>query len=65
METIMKILIDWYKEHHYSQGDSYYINYSYNLWIIGHSNDYPMQHGKGSSVRLTSAQVDEIINPLT
>ena len=62
MEDLMQNIIQWYKENHYDQGDSYYINYSYNLWIVGHTNDYPMQHGKGKSVRLTTAQVDELLN---
>jgi hypothetical protein len=64
MKELMQILIDWYKKVHYSQGDSYYVNYSAgaDLWIIGHSNDYPLQHGKGKSVRLRTKEVDEIIN---
>ena len=64
MKELMYKLIQWYKDNHYSQGDSYDVNYSYgiDLWIIRHSNDYPMQHGGGGQVRLNSRQVDEIIN---
>ncbi len=64
MEKLMKILIDWYKRNHYAQGDDYNVNYSpgADLWIISHSNDYPMQHGKGDHVRLRTADVEEIIN---
>jgi hypothetical protein len=64
MREQMKILFDWYKANHYSQGDNYFITYSpgSDLWIIGHSNDYPMQHGQGSSVRLNTAEIDKIID---
>lgn len=63
MKELMQILVQWYKDNHYSQGDDYIVTYtSSGLWIISHSNDYPMQHGAGKSVRLTNEQVDEIIN---
>ena len=63
-ETIMTKLLDWYKMNHYSQGDNYYINYSpgADLWFIGYTNDYPLQHGKGDSIRLTTKQVEKIIS---
>lgn len=62
-EELMEILIDWYKDNYYSQGDNYNVNYSpgAGLWIISHSNDYPMQHGKGGQVRLRTTDVEEII----
>lgn len=60
----MDKLIKWYKDNHYSQGDDYYVNFSpgTDLWIIGHSNDYPMQHGKGSNVRMRSDDIEKILN---
>ena len=64
MKEFMDKLIQWYKDNHYSQGDSYNINYSpeSDIWIISHQNDYPLQHGKGGSVVLSIYEIDEIIN---
>ena len=57
-------LIQWYKDNHYSQGDNYNVSYSpgCDLWIISHTNDYPMQNSKGGQIRLNSDEVEKIIS---
>ena len=43
-------LIKWYYDNKYNQGDSYSVTITNKgKWKVSHSNDYPMQHGNGSS----------------
>lgn len=43
-------LIEWYKQNKYKQGDGYYCRITNKgKWEVYHTNDYPMQHGSGSS----------------
>ncbi len=43
-------LIKWYQKNKYNQGDSYNVEITRKgKWKVYHSNDYPMQHGDGSS----------------
>ena len=46
----------------WNQGDNYYINYTKkNVWIIGYTNDYPLQHGTGQELRLPDDVVEFLI----
>lgn len=50
VKQIESKLIEWYKQHHYSQGDSYTVSITKKgKWQVSYSNDYPMQHGRGRS----------------
>ncbi len=61
VKSIEHKLLEWYKENIYSQGDSYNVRItSKGKWAVSHSNDYPMQHGKGLEVILTEDQFKEI-----
>lgn len=53
-------LIQWFKENKYSQGDDYscWID-DHGNWVVSYSNDYPMQHGKGSKHTFTDQQFKE------
>lgn len=56
VKIIEEKLIKWYKENKYSQGDSYSVSITKNgKWRVAHSNDYPMQHGSGSSYTFNEA----------
>ena len=58
---IKKKLITWCKETHYDQGDDYYAKQGDNgVWIVGYSNDYPLQHGKGQGYKITKEQLIEM-----
>jgi hypothetical protein len=55
------LIINWYKENKYNQGDSYHVRITNKgRWAVGHSNDYPMQHGGGSEYILTEEDFQEI-----
>lgn len=50
VKEIESKLLKWYKENKYDQGDSYSVLITRKgKWKVSHSNDYPMQHGDGSS----------------
>lgn len=50
VKVIEEKLIEWYKKNKYNQGDGYSVTITKNgKWQVSHSNDYPMQHGDGSS----------------
>ncbi|MBP2282771.1 hypothetical protein H4V97_001089 [Flavobacterium sp. CG_23.5] len=60
-------LISWCKAEKYSQGDNYncYVN-TKGKFVVGYSNDYPMQHGKGKDYILTDEEFTYAMNrPLT
>lgn len=58
-KAIELALLDWYKEFHCSNGDSYSVAISNTgKWSVSHSNDYPMQHGDGGSHTLTEKEFD-------
>lgn len=49
VKEIERNLIKWYKSYIYNQGDSYQCSLTKEgKWKVSHSNDYPMQHGKGN-----------------
>ena len=54
-------LIDWFKTK-YNQGDDYYATLDKDgLYVVGYFNDYPLQHGKGKSYKLTNEEFDKIV----
>lgn len=59
VKEIESALLDWYKEFHCSNGDSYHVTVtSTGKWSVSHSNDYPMQHGNGGRHILTEKEFD-------
>ena len=47
MSLIKETLLKIFKEKHF-QGDDYYCFQSKKKnWVVGYSNDYPLQHGDG------------------
>lgn len=59
---IERKLIQWYKNNHYSQGDDYRVSITNKgRWSVGHSNDCPLQHGRGKTVVLTDEQFEKAI----
>lgn len=56
-KTVEAKLLEWYRENKYSQGDSYSVRITNRgRWEVSYSNDYPMQHGHGSSHVLTEEE---------
>ena len=53
-------ILDWYKKNYTSCGDDYSVRItSKGKWAASHSNDCPLQHGKGGEVILTEEQFME------
>jgi hypothetical protein len=53
-------LIAWYKRTVFNQGDNYYaICDRHGDWTVSYTNDYPLQHGNGKSLKLTREQFFE------
>lgn len=60
VKRIEYALIDWHKEHVYSQGDSYQaFVLDDGRWAVSYSNDYPLQHGSGQTHIFTPAEFKE------
>ncbi len=56
VKDIEEKLIAWCKRYKYSQGDDYSVGITKEgRWVVGYSNDYPMQHGDGKSFVLTDS----------
>ncbi len=50
-------------EKYYTQGDDYHaFKNKKGKWNFGYSNDYPMQHGKGSDIILPDKMVNIIMS---
>ena len=61
-ELDKNLLEEWYRVNHYSQGDWYYTLIRKGKIIVGHGNDYPLQHGKGGEVVVSMEQFNKIKN---
>jgi hypothetical protein len=63
-EILLKSLV----EEMYPDADSYYARYEKRngswFWVFGYSNDYPLQHGKGSSMTIIDKFLELLINKL-
>jgi hypothetical protein len=60
-EEIKRKLIAWCKETKYSQGDDYYARKNPDgTWIVGYSNDYPLQHGPGEKYLMTEEELAKL-----
>jgi hypothetical protein len=57
MSKLENRLINWYMVHHYNQGDQYYVSLTKDgKYRVAHTNDYPLQHGKGGNHVLTDSE---------
>lgn len=57
----IKEFLMWLIKEYYKQGDDYYVHRTRKgKWIVGYSNDYPLQHGPGESFTFD----DRILNIL-
>lgn len=66
VKDIEEKLILWCQQNKYSQGDSYNVGISKSgRWIVGYSNDYPMQHGDGKSFTLTEEEFRSAMKIIT
>jgi hypothetical protein len=54
-------LLAWYKEKE-NQGDNYYVAInSQGKWVVGYTNDYPMQHGNGKEHIISESEFYSIM----
>lgn len=52
--SVEEMIIEWYKENHYPQGDSYSVRKTKKgKWAVSYSSDNPMQHGGGGEYILS------------
>jgi hypothetical protein len=59
-----QFLIGLAKEY-YTQGDSYFaVKGKKGNWSFGYSNDYPLQHGSGSTIVLPDKMVEILFNKI-